>query len=62
MKNITRRFDNRQYYMFYEDLRITALPEPSYENLRLTRFTCTMLKIPLHNCLIDHLDVEAFKP
>ncbi|KAL0678938.1 hypothetical protein Bca4012_006919 [Brassica carinata] len=40
------RFDNRQYYLPYEDLRLTASPEPSYEDPRLTRFTCTMLKIP----------------
>ncbi|CAN7048246.1 unnamed protein product, partial [Brassica rapa subsp. trilocularis] len=39
------RFDNRQYYLPYEDLRLTASPEPSYEDPRLTRFTCTMLKI-----------------
>ena len=31
--------------MSYEYLRLTASPEPSYEDLRLTGFTCIMLKI-----------------
>lgn len=42
------------------NLRVTASPEPSYENLHLAGFICTMLKIPskfflrsLHNCLIN---------
>ena len=48
--------------MSYEDLRLTASPEPSYEDSSLTGFTCTMLKIPcklffrsLHNCLINRI-------
>ena len=58
LERLHRRFDNRQYYLSYEDLRLTASPEPSYEDLRLTAspepsyedprltgFTCTMLKI-----------------
>ena len=54
--------------MPYEDLRLTASSEPSYEDSLLVRFTCTMLKIPckpffrsLHNCLINR-SLRDLKP
>ena len=36
MRNIT--FRQPTYYLPYEDLHLTALPEPSYEDPRLIRF------------------------
>lgn len=42
---INKRFDNQQYYLTYEDLRLAASSEPSYENPLLTKFTYTMSKI-----------------
>ena len=56
-ERLHRRFDNQQYYLIYEDLRLTASPEPPYENLHLDGFTCTTFKIrkpffrSMHNSL-----------
>ena len=54
--------------MTYEDLRLTASLELSYEDPRMARFTYTMLKIScnsflcsLHNCLINR-SLQDLKP